>query len=80
MVKWRLRQDSARQIGLQTTLESVLTIVESGIAGAEDMQAEFFAFLLHRRTSLSPTDIWRTEHRKTRCEQQSDPHHLNAGY
>ena len=36
MGEWRLRLDSARQIGLDSTLEDVLIVVGSGIAGAED--------------------------------------------
>jgi hypothetical protein len=38
MVKWRLRLDSARQIGLETALKNILIAVESVIAGAELIQ------------------------------------------
>jgi hypothetical protein len=34
--------DSARQIGLGVTLKGVLIVLGNGIAGAEDVRAEFF--------------------------------------
>ena len=48
MVKWRILLDSARQIGLETTFESFLIVVGSGIAGAEEVQAEFFALKVRK--------------------------------
>jgi hypothetical protein len=43
IVKWRRQPDSARQMGLDLTFERVLIVVGSGIAGAGEVWAEFFA-------------------------------------
>jgi hypothetical protein len=48
MDKWRLPLDSTCQKGLETTLEVVLIVVQSSIAGAEKVRAEFFALRLWR--------------------------------
>jgi hypothetical protein len=46
MGEWRLRLDSARQTGQDSALEGVLIVVGSGIAGAEEVRAEFLALRL----------------------------------
>jgi hypothetical protein len=37
MDKWRLQADSAHQTGLDTTLEEVLTVVQSGGGGVDNI-------------------------------------------
>jgi hypothetical protein len=48
IVKWRPQPDSSRQIGPEPAFEGILIIVGSGIAGAEEVWADFFALGLWR--------------------------------
>ena len=45
MTKWRLWLDSARQVGLETTLMDFLIVVRGVITGGEEVRAEFFALI-----------------------------------
>jgi hypothetical protein len=57
MWKWRAWLDSARQIGLETTLTRFLIVVERGITGGENVRAEFFALEMLWLPLLEPAEL-----------------------
>jgi hypothetical protein len=84
MDKWRLRLDLTCQKGLETALEVVLIVVQSGITGAEEVRAESFALRLSRcsgqpynnRQSYGQMDVTvgfsRSERSRNNVERSSD--------
>ena len=58
MVRWRPRLDSARRIGLEAALTSLLIVVERVMTGGEDVWAEFFTLEMFWLPLPEPEELW----------------------